>query len=56
MNDDSRFISPQESGVEEQAFDISLRPKVLADFVGQPKTRDQLKIFIEAAKKTRRGT
>ena len=51
MNDDSRFISPQESGVEEHSFDISLRPKVLADFVGQPKTRDQLKIFIEAAKK-----
>ena len=50
MNDTSRFISPQQADVEEQDYDVSLRPKVLADFVGQPKTRDQLQIFIEAAK------
>ncbi len=51
MNEQPRFISPEEGGVEEQTFDVSLRPKVLSDFVGQPKTREQLQIFIEAAKK-----
>ncbi len=50
MNDDTRFISPQEAGSEEQAFDITLRPKVLGDFIGQRKTREQLHIFIAAAK------
>jgi len=49
MKDEPRFIAPQEADGEEQAFDISLRPKLLTEFVGQPKTRDQLQIFIEAA-------
>lgn len=31
-------------------FESSLRPTCLEDFVGQPKTREQLGIFIEAAK------
>jgi len=35
---------------EEQEFDRALRPKSLADFVGQKDTVDQLKIFIEATK------
>ncbi|MEA3287181.1 MAG: Holliday junction branch migration DNA helicase RuvB [Candidatus Marinimicrobia bacterium] len=35
---------------EEQEFDRALRPQSLADFVGQKRTVDQLKIFIEAAK------
>ncbi len=51
MNDESRFISPLEAGEEERSFDISLRPKILTDFVGQQKTREQLRIFIEATKK-----
>jgi len=38
---------------DEQRFDRSLRPSRLAEFIGQPKTRDQLDIFIQAAK--RRG-
>ena len=50
MNDDSRFISPQEADSEEYAFDMSLRPTSLSEFVGQAKTREQLQIFIEAAK------
>ncbi len=38
---------------EEQVFDMTLRPKRLADFVGQAKLRENLDIFLEAAK--RRG-
>ena len=33
----------------EGEFDRSLRPKVLGEFIGQSKTKQQLKIFVEAA-------
>lgn len=38
---------------DELAFDATLRPKRLADFIGQAKVRENLGIFIEAAR--RRG-
>ena len=34
----------------EQMLERSLRPTRLADFIGQPKTREQLNIFIQAAR------
>lgn len=37
-------------GAGEQAFDMTLRPKRLEDFVGQKKLRENLEIFIGAAK------
>jgi holliday junction DNA helicase RuvB len=37
----------------EEEFDRSLRPRTLADFVGQDQVKDQLSLFIEAAR--RRG-
>jgi Holliday junction DNA helicase RuvB len=37
----------------EDEFDQSLRPKRLSEFVGQPRVKEQLEIFIDAAK--RRG-
>ena len=47
MND--RAISPQDEADELQ-FDRSLRPSKLEDFVGQAKLREQLEIFISAAR------
>jgi Holliday junction DNA helicase RuvB len=35
---------------DEQEFDISLRPKDLTEFVGQEKVKENLSIFIEAAR------
>ena len=35
---------------EEVGFDISLRPLSLAEFVGQEGIKDNLKVFIEAAR------
>jgi Holliday junction DNA helicase RuvB len=35
---------------EEQAADAALRPKRLAEFVGQPKVRDQLSLVLDAAR------
>ncbi len=36
--------------MEESALDITLRPKNFADFVGQDKLKENLKVYIEAAK------
>jgi holliday junction DNA helicase RuvB len=38
------------AAMPEDEFDQSLRPRRLGDFVGQPSVKEQLEIFIEAAK------
>jgi holliday junction DNA helicase RuvB len=48
-----RLISPAKASTQEEAFERSLRPRQLAEYVGQEKIRGQLSIFIEAAR-TRR--
>jgi len=45
-----RAVSPQ-SDTEEVQFDRNLRPSRMDDFVGQAKLREQLDIFITAARK-----
>lgn len=35
---------------EDEVIDRAIRPKMLADYVGQPSVREQMEIFIEAAK------
>jgi len=42
-----------ETDKQDQDFDLerSLRPQILDDFIGQPALRDNLKVFIDAAKK-----
>jgi Holliday junction DNA helicase RuvB len=47
MNDPSRLISADERGED---ADASLRPRSLAEFVGQQAARANLKVFIEAAR------
>ena len=47
---DNRVIDPKEKEGDIN-FDITLRPKQLADFVGQEKIKDNLNIFMDAAKK-----
>jgi Holliday junction DNA helicase RuvB len=46
---EERMISPKLKE-EEVALDVSLRPKRLADFIGQDRIKENLKIVIEAAK------
>src|SRR5574337_316537 len=46
-----RLISPRPGGNQEEAVERALRPKRLADYVGQQKIREQLEIFIHAARK-----
>ena len=38
---------------EDESLDRAVRPKLLADYVGQPAVKDQMEMFIEAAR--RRG-
>jgi len=49
MIEADRFISPLSNPVEE-ATDRAIRPKTLEDYVGQPIVREQMEIFIQAAK------
>ena len=46
-----RVLSPAAASPNEEALERALRPKGLADYVGQAKAREQLEIFIGAAKK-----
>ncbi|MCB1960278.1 MAG: Holliday junction branch migration DNA helicase RuvB, partial [Rhodocyclaceae bacterium] len=46
-----RLIAPQTAGTQEDAIERALRPKRLADYVGQHKIREQLEIFVSAARK-----
>ena len=46
---EDRIISASPRGQEEQ-IDRAIRPKLLADYVGQPHVREQMEIFIGAAK------
>src|SRR5258705_11246983 len=46
-----RLISAAPVSPQEEAFERSLRPKSLAEYVGQEKIRGQLSIFVEAARK-----
>ena len=45
-----RVISSQSVSTQEELLERALRPKILADYVGQHKAREQLHIFIQAAK------
>jgi len=47
--DDERIISTEFSG-EDNEIEYSLRPKSMSEYVGQEKAKENLSIFIEAAK------
>jgi Holliday junction DNA helicase RuvB len=45
-----RLIAPVPASKEEEVFERALRPQKLAEYVGQARAREQLEIFITAAK------
>jgi len=45
-----RVVTPQATSPAEDALERALRPKQLAEYVGQAKVREQLDIFIGAAR------
>ena len=44
-------ITSGQSGTEDRAFDRALRPQLIEDFVGQNSVKEQMQIFVEAARK-----
>ena len=53
MDFEGRYVDPHYKGEEDASVEISLRPKTLNDYIGQEKVKENLKIYIDAAK--RRG-
>ena len=51
MIEPDQFKNSEAVSNEEENFERALRPKELVDYVGQEKIREQLEIFIGAAKK-----
>jgi len=49
VNEADRIISP-EAVSDDEALDRAIRPRRLADYVGQPAVREQMEIFIHAAR------
>ncbi len=47
--DEERLVTPEEQ--PEEQYDLSLRPERLRDYIGQSEIKDNLQVFIEAAKK-----
>ncbi|PIT41088.1 Holliday junction branch migration DNA helicase RuvB [Snodgrassella alvi] len=45
-----RVISPQTASAQEEQLERALRPRALTDYIGQHKAKEQLSIFIQAAK------
>lgn len=50
MIEADRLISAEIQQPEEEIIDRAIRPKSLAEYVGQPQVREQMEIFIQAAK------
>ena len=51
MIEADRFIAPEPRTRTEEVQDRAIRPRALADYVGQPAVREQMEIFIPAARK-----
>ncbi|MFZ5622575.1 MAG: Holliday junction branch migration DNA helicase RuvB [Pseudomonadota bacterium] len=45
-----RLIDPHAASTDEERIDRAIRPKLLADYAGQPQVREQMEIFIGAAR------
>ena len=49
--DDERLINPELTDINEERLENSLRPKTLQEYIGQDKVKENMKVYIEAAKK-----
>ena len=49
MIESDRLVAPQGAG-NEDALDRAIRPRLLVDYVGQPAVREQMEIFVAAAR------
>ncbi len=49
--DENSLIRPELENEIEEKMENSLRPKTLEEYIGQDKVKENMKIYIEAAKK-----
>lgn len=49
--EENKIISPELEDIEEERLEKSLRPKNLEEYIGQNKVKENMKIYIEAAKR-----
>ena len=49
--EENKIISPELEDAEEEKIEKSLRPKTLEEYIGQDKVKENMKVYIEAAKK-----
>ena len=49
--DEERLINPELTDINEERLENSLRPKTLSEYIGQDKVKENMKVYIEAAKK-----
>lgn len=50
-NEENKIISPELEDGQEENLELSLRPQTLNEYIGQNKVKENMKIYIEAAKK-----
>ena len=50
---ENRIVAPDFSSAEDSDIEVSLRPKTISEYIGQEKAKENLSIYIEAAR--RRG-
>lgn len=48
---ENRMVSPEKTTNDTDDIEVTLRPKSLSEYIGQDKVKENLSIFIEAAKK-----
>jgi len=48
---DENFLSARVRNTEEEISEYSLRPQTISEYIGQTKAKENLKVYIEAAKK-----
>ena len=47
---ENRIVAPEFSSSEDNDIEFSLRPKTLGEYIGQDKVKENLSIYIEAAR------
>ena len=50
MIETDRLVAPEDTSGREDAIDRAIRPRKLEEYVGQPGVREQMEIFIAAAR------
>lgn len=51
MDLESRLVTPEYAEGEDETLETSLRPRTLSEYIGQEKVKENLKIYIDAAKR-----